>query len=175
MNQLAPDALANLDQIQSWVSDAINITRSLSIDLSPVILQGEGLSEAILWLASQMKDQYGLVVNLDIREDLHFQDAHIRVMLFQAVREALFNVVKHAGTLQTEVTLEKVDGRDRITISDAGRGFDKEKVLNDPTLAHGLLIVRDRLNLLGCQMEVRSQPGEGTHIIIEPPAERTVP
>jgi PAS domain S-box-containing protein len=172
-NQLAPNTLANLDQIQSWLSDAIKVTRSLSIDLSPVILQGEGLSEAILWLASQMKDQHGLVVNLDVKEDIHFPDAHIRVTLFQAVREALFNVVKHAGTLQTEVTLERVDGRRRITISDGGKGFDKEKVLNDPTIAHGLLIVRDRLNLLGCQMEVRSQPGEGTHIIIEPPAERT--
>jgi signal transduction histidine kinase len=120
-----------------------------------------------------MKDQYGLVVKLDVREDLHFPDAHVRVMLFQSVREALFNVVKHAGTLQADITLEKLDGQGRITISDAGRGFDQDKVLNDPTMAHGLLIVRDRLNLLGCQMEVRSQQGEGTKIIIEPPAERT--
>jgi PAS domain S-box-containing protein len=171
-NQLSPDMQANLDQVQHWVSDAITITRSLSIDLSPVLLQGEGLSGAILWLTAQMKEQYGLVVNLDVREELYFPDAHIRVMLFQAVREALFNVVKHAGTLQTEVTLEQVDGGSRITVSDAGRGFDKEKVLNDPTIAHGLLIVRDRLNLLGCQIEVHSRPGEGTRVIIKPPAER---
>jgi PAS domain S-box-containing protein len=171
-NRLSPDTLENLDQIQNWVSDAINITRSLSIDLSPVILQGEGLSEAILWLAAQMKDQYGLAVNLDVKDDLHFPDTHIRVMLFQAVREALFNVVKHAGTLQAEVKLEQVNERGRITIRDAGRGFAKEKVLNDPTLAHGLLIIRDRLNLLGCRLEVHSQPGEGTQITIKPPAER---
>jgi two-component system CheB/CheR fusion protein len=171
-SQSVPALYENLDQIQRWISDSIAITRSLSIDLSPVILQGEGLSEAIRWLATQMKEQYGLVVDLNVKEELHFPDAHIRVMLFQAVREALFNVVKHAGTLQTEVTLERVDGRGRITISDAGRGFEKEKVLNDPTMAHGLLIVQDRLHLLGCQMEVRSQPGAGAHIIIEPPAER---
>jgi PAS domain S-box-containing protein len=171
-HQDSPDKESNLDQIQGWLSDAISITRSLSIDLSPVILQGEGLSEAILWLASQMKEQHGLVVNLKVQGELHFPDAHIRVMLFQAVREALFNVVKHAGTLQTEVTLGQVNGRGRITIRDAGRGFDRERVLNDPTIAHGLLIVQDRLNLLGCHMEIRSNPGEGTHIIIEPPAER---
>lgn len=172
-HDVSSDMLANLDQIQSWLSDAINITRSLSIDLSPVILQGEGLSEAILWLAAQMKEQHGLVVNLDVKGDLYFPDAHIRVMLFQAVREAFFNVVKHAGTLQTEVMLEHADGRVRIIIRDAGRGFDTEKVLNDPTLANGLLVVRERLNLLGCRMEVRSQPGEGTRVIIESPAERT--
>jgi two-component system CheB/CheR fusion protein len=171
--QLSSDLQSTLDQIQGWVSDAIHVTRSLSIDLSPVILQGEGLSEAILWLAAQMKEQYGLVVKLTIKQDLHLADAHIRVMLFQAVREALFNVVKHAETLQTEVTLEQVNGWSRITVSDAGRGFDQEKVLNDPTVAHGLLIFRERLNLLGCQMAVRSEPGQGTHVIIERPAERT--
>ena len=171
-NQVSADMQASLDQIQSWLSDAINITRSLSIDLSPIILQGEGLAEAIRWLASQMKEQHGLVVKLDVREELHFPDAHIRVMLFQAVREALFNVVKHAGTKEAEVRLEKVGGHGRIMVTDTGKGFDKDRVLNDPALAHGLLIVQDRLNLLGCQMEVRSQPGEGAHIIIEPPAER---
>jgi signal transduction histidine kinase len=119
-----------------------------------------------------MKEQYGLVVKLTVRQELHLADTHIRVMLFQAVREALFNVVKHAEVLQTEVTLEQVNGRSRITVSDAGRGFDQERVLNDPTLAHGLLIVRERLNLLGCQMEVRSEPGQGTHVIIERLAER---
>lgn len=172
-DQRTPATQASLDQVQGWVSDAIHITRSLSIDMSPVILQGEGLSEAILWLAAQMKEQYGLIVNLNVREDLHFPDTHIRVMLFQAVREALFNVVKHAGTLQTEVTLERVEGQGRIIVSDAGRGFDRDKVLNDPELAHGLLIIRDRLNLLGCQMQVHSTLGRGTRVIIEPPAERT--
>lgn len=171
-NQLLPDMYASLDQIQQWLSDSIRITRNLSIDLSPIILQGEGLSEAILWLAAQMKEQYGLDLNLEVEQDLHFRDAHMRVLLFQAVREALFNVVKHADTLQATVKLDQEDGNSRITVSDAGKGFDVERVLNDPTIAHGLLIVRDRLNLLGCKMKVTAKPGEGTRVIIEPPAER---
>lgn len=171
-SQFSPEMQSNLDQVQRWLSDAIRITRSLSIDLSPVILQGEGLAEAIRWLASQMKEQYGLDVNLQVQEDLNFRDAHMRVLLFQAVREALFNIVKHAGTLQTDVTLEQINGHGRITVDDQGKGFDAETVLNDPAMAHGLLIVRDRLNLLGCHIEVSSKPGEGTRIIIESPQER---
>jgi PAS domain S-box-containing protein len=170
--RISPDVEANFDQIQRWLSDAISITRSLSIDLSPILLQGEGLAEAILWLASQMKEQHGLEVKLEVKKDLNFQDTHMRVLLFQTVREALFNVVKHAGTLQVEVILEQVNESGYITVSDQGKGFDAETVMNNPGLVHGLLIVQDRLNLLGCRMEVTSKPGEGTRIVIEAPMER---
>jgi PAS domain S-box-containing protein len=173
-DKVSLDIEAGFDQIQLWLSDALSTTRSLSIDLSPILLQGEGLAEAILWLASQMKEQYGLEVKLEVKEDLHFHDTHMRVLLFQTVREALFNVVKHAGTLQTEVTLEQANGYGYITVNDGGKGFDVERVMNDPTLAHGLLIVQDRLNLLGCYLEVISKPGEGTRIVIKTPMERTM-
>jgi PAS domain S-box-containing protein len=171
-DRISPDMEANFDQIQRWLSDAISITRSLSIDLSPILLQGEGLAEAILWLASQMKEQHGLEVKLEVKKDLNFQDTHMRVLLFQTVREAVFNVVKHAGTLQVEVMLEEVNESGYITVSDRGKGFDAKTVMNDPALAHGLLIVQDRLNLLSCHMEVTSKPGEGTRIVIEAPIER---
>jgi PAS domain S-box-containing protein len=167
------DIQADFDQIQRWLSEALSTTRSLSIDLSPILLQGEGLAEAILWLASQMKEQYGLEVKLEVKEDLHFQDTQMRVLIFQAVREALFNVVKHADVLKTVVMLEQADGYGYVTVSDTGKGFDVERVMNDSTLAHGLLIVQDRLNLLGSNIEVASKPGDGTRIVIKTPMERT--
>jgi signal transduction histidine kinase len=41
--------------------------------------------------------------------------------------------------------------------------------MNDPQLTHGLLVIRDRLNLLGCKMTVTSHLGKGTEAIIEIP------
>jgi two-component system CheB/CheR fusion protein len=168
-NKLSPELRTTLDQIQSWLSDAITVTRNLSIDLSPIVLQGEGLTEAIVWLSSQMKEQYGLQVDLEAKGDFHNLDNHIRVLLFQAVRELLFNIVKHAGILQAAVTLEQVDGRGRITISDTGRGFDVGTIINDPKTAHGLLIIQDRLGLMGGSIEVTSKRGDGTRVVIETP------
>jgi PAS domain S-box-containing protein len=96
-----------VDQIQSWLSEAITITRNLSINLSPVVLQGEGLSEALAWLASQMKEQYGMKIEVAAADDFGQLDEHMRVMLFQAVRELLFNVDKHAGTQHATVHLSR--------------------------------------------------------------------
>jgi two-component system CheB/CheR fusion protein len=165
-----PEQNINVDQIQSWLSEAINITRNLSVNLSPIVLQGDGLGEAVTWLASQMQEQHGLQVEVEATEDFNHMEEHMRVLLFQAIRELLFNVVKHAGVLQATVRLSKQNGSGRITVRDNGQGFDAASVMINPEVAHGLLIIKDRLGLLGCDMIVQSQPGQGTQIVIDVPA-----
>jgi PAS domain S-box-containing protein len=168
-DQGSPALKEGISQVQRWLSDAIGITRSLSIDLSPVILQGEGLTEAILWLSAQMKERYGLQVQIDAKDNLNQLDGHMRMLLFQTIRELFFNTVKHSGTSQAKVSLEQYDQRARITISDDGKGFDVATVMSDSKTAHGLLVIQDRLSLMGCSMEITSQPGQGTLIVIDAP------
>ena len=171
-NTTLVSAAEELQQVQRWLSDAIGITRSLSIDLSPVILQGDGLAEAVLWLSAQMKEQYGLQVLVDAKDSLNRLDNHIRILLFQAIREIFFNTVKHSGTSQIAITLEEMDDQHaRITISDEGMGFDVVSVMNDSKTAHGLLVVQDRLGLMGCSIDISSEPGQGTKVVIEAPIE----
>ena len=169
---LSADTYRELDQIQESLSESVAITRNLSIDLSPIVLQGEGLAEAMTWLAFRMKEQYGLQVDLIANDKLDHLDSHMRMLIFQSIRELLFNVVKHAGVPHAQVTLERVNGRPCITVSDNGKGFDVEAVIGNSQAAHGLLIIQDRLHLLGCHMQLVSKPGEGTNIRIELPAER---
>jgi len=166
-NGISPTMQAHLNQLQGWLSDTITITRNLSIDLSPIVLQGEGLTEALTWLSAQMKEQYDLQIHIDAKESFSNLDNHMRVLLFQAVRELLFNIVKHASSAHASVTLEQKDGLGRITIADTGKGFDAAAVMNDPKTSHGLLIIQDRLSLMGGSMEVTSKPGEGTIVVIE--------
>jgi two-component system CheB/CheR fusion protein len=151
------------------LSDAIGITRSLSVDLSPVILQTEGLAETVLWLSAQMKSRHGLQVQLDAKDNLSQLDSRMRMLLFQTIRELLFNIVKHAGTSQAKITLERNDQGGRITISDGGKGFDVKKVMSDSRTAHGLLVIQDRLGLMGCSLEITSEPGKGSQIVIQTP------
>lgn len=169
---LSAETYRELAEIQDSLSGSIAITRNLSIDLSPIILQGEGLTEALTWLAFRMKEQFGLQVDLEAKATMDQLDHHLRMLLFQSIRELLFNVVKHAGVLQAKITLEQTQGRPCITVSDDGKGFDARVIMGNRQTAHGLLIIQDRLNLLGCHMELVSKPGEGTRIKIELPIER---
>jgi two-component system, chemotaxis family, CheB/CheR fusion protein len=159
-------------QLEEWLAESIKVTRQLSVDLSPPILHGEGLVEATVWLASQMQEQYGLKVNMNSVGRPAELDQNLRVMLFYAVRELLFNVVKHAETPEANVSFEHHENDLTIIVSDGGKGFNSQVTMQRPGAAHGLLNLRHRLNLLGCTMEVESQPGNGTQVIIEVPYER---
>jgi signal transduction histidine kinase len=163
----------DFSQLNEWLTDAIKVTRQLSVDLSPPILHGEGLVEATIWLASQMEEQYGLQANIKSDGMPVELEEKVRVLVFYAIRELLFNVVKHAGTSEAEVRFEHDNSRLRVIVGDQGAGFDSIQVMSNPKIAHGLLIIRHRLNLLDCYMEIHSQPGNGTEAIIEVPYEKT--
>lgn len=162
---------ADFPQIEEWLAEAIQVTRTLSVDLSPPVLHGEGLAEAVIWLGSQMKDQYDLQVNIQTNGQLPQIPENVRVLAFSAVRELLFNVVKHAGTREADVLFEQSGDRWKITVRDEGKGFDSQATMANPAEAHGLLILRHRLNLLGCSLQVNSEPGKGTQAILEVPKE----
>jgi two-component system CheB/CheR fusion protein len=154
-------------QLEEWLAESIQVTRELSVDLSPPILHGEGLVEATIWLASQMQEKYNLNVKIQADGKHPQLDEKVRVLVFYAVRELLFNVVKHSGTLEATVTFERDDGYLKVIVSDEGKGFPSQEIMNSRSLGHGLSSLRHRLNLLGCNMEVKSHPGDGTEVIIE--------
>ena len=158
-----------VSEMDRGLTESISVTRNLSRDLSPIIHQGEGLANALTRLSTQMQKQYALNVALTTDGVKANFDENLNVVLLQAVRELLFNVVKHAETLQATVTFEQVDGQMRVMVSDEGKGFDPDAVISDSGIAHGLLNIRQHLELMGCQMEIRSSPGNGTHVIIHGP------
>lgn len=162
-------ALAKLDEINDAILTTVYLTRSLSIDLSPPILQNEGLSEALSWLATQLKQQHGLSVEVVREEQVPISDDDLRVLLFQTVRELLFNVIKHAGVAEASVTLGRVDDCIRIEISDRGKGFDVELVWSDSLRSHGIRQNQQRLALMGGSLQIKSSPHSGTQAIIECP------
>ena len=91
----------------------------------------------------------------------------MRSLLFQSVRELLFNVVKHSGTLEAHVGIERMDDQVNIIVSDKGKGFNMQEMTENRL--NGLKRMRDRLFLLGCNLIIESEPGNGTRITIEAP------
>ncbi len=166
-------AQVDFAQIEEWLNESISITRNLSIDLSPAILQGDGLADALTWLATQMKEQYGLDITIESNGIAGRYEDTLRILLFQAIREVLFNVVKHANTLAATIEMERVHNHTRLTISDGGLGFDVNAALESSKKVGGLINLQHRLNLMGCNLQIRSQPNaKGTQVIIDIPSDK---
>ncbi len=159
-----------------WLVDAITLTRQLSTDLSPLDSHHEGLAFSLLALSSQMKERHGLDVEL-IAEDFQLKfEEELQVTLFQAVRELLFNIVKHAESSKARVTMEQVD-QDwaHIIVSDEGKGFDFTAILDQKKRGRGLRSIQQELKLFGCRLEVDSKENIGTRMTIQIPIGDAVP
>jgi PAS domain S-box-containing protein len=168
---LAPSEL--LAEAKRHLGEAIVAARSLSLELFPPVLQRAGLPAALAWLAKWTHEKYNLQVHLvaDRRADTARKD--IQSLLFESVRELLFNAVKHARVdrVSLELTLD-ADERLCITLNDQGVGFDPEKLdgrAKAGDLGWGLFSIRERITLLGGRVDVDSAPGRGTRVRLVAP------
>jgi len=174
--QVSDDVGRTFDEMDAAIRESVQVMRSLSVSLSPPVLHDEGLYEAVRWLAALMQQQHGLAVAVTAEGPLPPLGEDLRVLLFQTIRELLFNVAKHAGVAEAAVALSAAAGQLRIEVSDAGRGFDPAAQAAEEGRAissQGLLRAERRLQLLGGRVDVQSQPGAGTRVTIliaHPPA-----
>jgi PAS domain S-box-containing protein len=157
-----------LEGLRAWVTNAIQTSRQLAIDLNPPLLRHEGLPEAIGWLASQMAERYRLRVSMDIEADLQLSSEDLQSVLLQCVRELLFNVVKHADVDEARVEARRDGAHVRVVVSDTGAGFESARVARSGS-GYGIFSLSERVRLFGGEVAIASAPGRGTHVTITVP------
>ncbi len=169
--QQVADAQQHVAEMRHLTDEAVRAARQLTVELSPPILAGEGLPEAVGWLANQMRDIHNLKVSLEIQGDCHVADRNMRILLFQIIRELLFNVVKHAQVQEASVVLAETDRGIRVTVADEGVGFDVTALPQQREFRteFGLATIRERLSLFDGVVAVDSAPGQGTSITVSLP------
>jgi signal transduction histidine kinase len=151
-----------LEEADQLLHQSLDYTRSLVSELTPQALYERGLGAALQWLGDQMSRQQILKVemSLDIPNlQLPETDA---VLLFQSIRELLFNVFKHGKTDQACVSMSYAQNVLSVTVSDRGCGFDISHLKDDRSDRFGLLSIRERMIALGGSFDLQSVPGKGT-------------
>lgn len=160
-SQTARDALA----IKQLLGQGIDYTRTLMSDLRPEVLNEYDLTAAIQWVGRRM-ERFGLAVSVEDDGRPKPLQEELLVLIFDSTRELLFNVIKHAAISRATVSLRRSVGEVRVTVSDAGAGFDPRPQLaaSSESRGFGLFSIAERLSLLGGRMEVMSIPGHGTDV-----------
>jgi CheY-like chemotaxis protein len=130
------------------------------------VLHGSGLPAALTWLADWTRKQYGLVVQVSADPLANSDRKDERTLIFESVRELLFNAVKHARVDRVALNLVlNSDDTLCITVADQGAGFDPAKLVDRAKggqVGWGLFSIRERLMLLGGRLDIESAPGRGT-------------
>lgn len=167
LNKLVSAELkGNVKEILQLIEQTIKEARTLTFELSPPILYELGFDQAIKWLIDQFHDKYGTKFMLvDDGSDKPF-DSNIRFFLFQAVRELMINIVKHARSDRAKIVISRRNNRLQISVKDKGIGFSSESVKES---GYGLFNIRERMNHIGGKFEIKSTPGQGTSVTLVAP------
>ncbi len=150
---------------KNQLDEAIGAARSLSVELYPPVLQHAQLPAALTWLADWTRSKYGLDVRVTADKRATSSRKDVRTLLFESVRELLFNTVKHARVDRVALDLALDGDALCITVSDDGIGFDPAGLAERSKASQvgwGLFSIRERLTQLGGRFEIDSAPGRGT-------------
>ena len=171
-SRLHDEALvAECEAVDGLIVEAVKEIRSLTLQLRPPILANAGLEAALKWLAQEFTQKYDLQVGFADDGQSKPLQYEKRTILFQAVRELLLNVVKHAHCSKAEMAIQRVGSNVRIVVSDSGAGFTN---LPDNSGSHasggfGLFNCTQKLSYIHGRLTIDDTSGAGARVILDAP------
>jgi two-component system NarL family sensor kinase len=162
----AAKARAPLRRALSLTQSNLEEARRSVLDLRAAPLEDRPLSEALKVLVDRWEAETGIGARYAAVNGSRPLPPRVEAALYRICQEALTNVARHAEAGHVSVRIVATPEQVRLTVEDDGRGFDPSGVPGD---RHGLVGMRERAQMLGGALEVRSSAGEGTRV------EATVP
>lgn len=162
-----------IDIVSEMLEKAIGTSRNLTRQLRPPALYESGLVAALHWLAAEIHRMHKLPIEIDAPDQQTQLIDDVSALLFDCVRELLFNAAKHAQAQRVRVTVREESDSIVVTVEDNGRGFDPDLMIKKTDArgsgGYGLFSIRERLAALGGSMQLRSSEGAGTTICLNAP------
>jgi signal transduction histidine kinase len=168
----ADPALAErAQQALETVTHAIEASQRIMHNLRPAILE-QGLVAALHWMASRFEKRTGIVCVFRTSHDtMPALPAGVPLVAYRAAQEALTNISKHAHASRVGIDLSLARGVLSLEVSDDGRGLSNADLAK--ARSFGIRGLHERAGTVGGWVELSSQPGRGTTLILSVPvAER---
>ncbi len=165
----------NSDESKKILAGLIEKTHNISELIRPPALDEIGLLDTIAALVEQYRRISKIKINYrKPSQPINIPREH-SLTIYRLVQEGLTNIIKHAQATSVQLSLEVKEGGFKLVLKDNGKGFDYKNYLKtyrrrqQDKLKLGLSGLKERVTLLGGQMEIKTAPGEGTRLIAQLP------
>src|SRR5471030_3231117 len=163
--QLDPGLNERLNSMKRLIAQWFQLVRDVATALRPPILDA-GIASAIEWQARRFEARTHIPCLVQVPENLPALSDAKAIGLFRILQEALTNVMRHAQAHTVELTLALDGNQLFLTVSDDGVGF--VPATGRPT-SFGVVGMRERVLIMGGQLSLESEPGEGTTLSVRVP------
>ena len=154
------------------VDDTVAATRRISMDLRPLMLDDLGLNPAIEWLARDFERRTGVKVTLRLAPILDLIDNRTATTLYRIVQEALTNCARHSRANAAQVAIAPEADGIQLTVLDDGDGFPSVPQKSRQG-SFGLIGIRERVLMLGGDLNLSNVPGGGARLAVFLPMGKT--
>jgi signal transduction histidine kinase len=160
-----------LEELELLTEATIENVRRMTRALRPIYLEDLGLVTALEMLTRETSRPDALQVDFQKTGPEQRLSGEAELALYRIAQQALNNVVRHAQARHAVLQIEFVPAGVQLEVRDDGRGFQPPRQPTDlASSGHfGLLGMRERADLIGARLEVLSEPGKGTHVVVRIP------
>ena len=163
---LAGEACAQIQRLQALTQDAMGVARQVTASVNPPVRIEEGLMGTIEQLVMRFNRSVSPPIRLQrgpcrCAVPCAFSDNHIYAA-YRFVQEGLTNALRHSRASTVAVAVQCTGKELEASVRDDGRGFALHTA--QAVLGLGLLGLRERAEALGGRLDIRSTPGQGTHL-----------
>lgn len=171
----------NNEKAEALASRLAEIAKDAHADVRESILglKSEGIEEwaflsALKRYLNNFQSQYNIPIELTLSNHMreNILNATVGIQVLRVIQEALTNARKHSGAHKVHVSLDELDDRAFIRITDDGSGFDASQQEQDKGSHFGLSFMQERMAEIMGSLKIDSRPGAGTVVEIEVPVEQ---
>jgi signal transduction histidine kinase len=149
---------------------ALGASQRIMMNLRPAILD-QGLHAALQWLAQSFEKRTGIKTSLCTNNEFVSPERAIQLVAYRTTQEALTNISKYAECSAVRIEISDAEGVLTIDVSDNGKGFSADDLGKSGSF--GIRGLKERAKSVGGWLDVSSQTGRGSAIILSVPLTHT--
>ncbi len=164
-------AIPILNRLTEVAQDAHTDVRESIISLRTGTASQWSFIHALQKYLDHYKTSYGIDTELFLPEDLseNVLNTDVGIQVIRVIQEAMTNANKHGGAHSVKVAFLHEDGHLNISISDDGKGFSPDKLIHETGKHFGLMFMKERMAQISGSVNIESQPGTGTKVVLNVP------
>jgi two-component system sensor histidine kinase DegS len=160
----ASRAQEEVERIKSTLREGLTEIRRFIFDLRPTMLQDRGLVQTVEHYIATYQSLFPMAIEFSANDAISRLTADQELTAFRVIQESIQNARKHARATRVDVTVGTDGSSLTVRIEDNGRGFSPDRVTTHMMGGAGLRGMRERAALVGGEIAIDSEPGEGTRI-----------